>query len=184
MFFDSAPSYISTVISSTQINLAWTDNSTGETGFKVERKLYTGVWNLIATIGPNITSYENTGLTASTQYFYRVYAYTTGGNSDYSNEIDTNTQRPSDPNSLTATVVGSNQIDLAWQDNANNETGFKIERKTGAAGTYAVIATVGPNSVNYNNTGLNPSTLYYYRVYAYNVLGNSNYASVANTTAP
>jgi hypothetical protein len=74
-------------------------------------------------------------------------------------------------------------INLAWTDNANNETGFKIERKTGAGGTYSQIATVGANVTSYNNnTGLSPSTTYYYRVRANNGSGDSAYSNEANAT--
>jgi hypothetical protein len=52
-------------------------------------------------------------------------------------------QLPAAPSSLTATTLSVSQIGLAWVDNATNETGFKIERKTGAGGTYAQIATAG-----------------------------------------
>jgi Putative Ig domain/N-acetylmuramoyl-L-alanine amidase/Fibronectin type III domain len=76
-----------TPLSTTQIKLTWTDNSTNETGFKLERAASSsGPWTLTATLGANITSYTNSGLTASTIYYYRVYAYhTTLGNSAYSN---------------------------------------------------------------------------------------------------
>ena len=52
---------------------------------------------------------------------------------------------PKAPTNLVTTAVSTNQINLSWTDNANNETGFKIERKTGAGGTYGQIATTGAN---------------------------------------
>ena len=35
--------------STTQINLSWTDNSTNETGFKIERKSGTGIFTVVGT---------------------------------------------------------------------------------------------------------------------------------------
>ncbi|MDB6125221.1 MAG: Por secretion system protein [Pedosphaera sp.] len=63
------------------------DNSTNETGFKVERAMASaGPWTLAATLGANVTCYTNGSLTASTFYYYRVYAYhTTLDNFGYSN---------------------------------------------------------------------------------------------------
>jgi large repetitive protein len=87
---------------------------------------------------------------------------------------------PGAPTSLTATPVSQNQINLAWNDNSGNEDGFKIERASSAGGPWTQIATVGPNVRNYSNTGLTKNTRYYYRVRAYNVLGNSAYSNTVN----
>jgi hypothetical protein len=72
-------------VSSSQINLSWTDNSNNETGFKVERSTDGTTFTQIATVGANVTMYVNTGLSPLTRYYYRVRAYNTGGNSAYSN---------------------------------------------------------------------------------------------------
>ncbi len=180
----TAPSTLTaTGVSNSQINLAWTDNASNETGFKIERKTgVDGAYTQIATVGADITSYSNTGLTANTQYFYRVRAYNTGGNSSYSNEANATTfiDPPVAPSNLAATTVSNTQIDLAWTDTASTETGFKIERKTGANGTYAEITTVGANVTTFSNTGLNPGVRYFYRVRAFNGTGNSGYSNEAN----
>jgi hypothetical protein len=81
-------------------------------------------------------------------------------------------KRPAAPTDLTASAVSSSQIDLSWTDKANNEKGFKIERKKGT-GSFVQIATVGTNKTSYSNTGLQASTTYTYRVRAYNDAGNS-----------
>ena len=70
----------------TQINLSWTDNSTSEDGFRVERSPNgVGAWMQIASVGANVTAYANTGLTSSTTYYYRVLAHNAIGDSSYSN---------------------------------------------------------------------------------------------------
>ncbi len=89
---------------------------------------------------------------------------------------------PVAPSNLTATAISSSQINLLWTDNSNNETGIKIERKTGVDGTYAQIATVGADVTTYSDTGLTPATTYYYRVKAYNSAGDSTYSNEANAT--
>ncbi len=91
---------------------------------------------------------------------------------------------PIAPANLTATVTSGTQINLAWSDNSNNETGFSIERKQGAGGTYAVAATVGPNITVYSDTGLVPNTNYFYRVQATNFAANSTYSNEASATTP
>ncbi len=167
---------------SSQIDLTWTDNADNENGFAIERKTGSGgTWAEIDTVSANVTSYANTGLAAGTTYYYRVRAYKDAGYSSYSNEVYTATpSRPDTPSDLTANATSCSQIDLTWTDNANNENGFAIERKTGSGGTWAQIATVGANVTSYANTGLAASTTYYYRVRAYNAVGYSPYSNEAH----
>ena len=74
-------------VSWSQINVAWRDNSSNETGFEVHRSTTgpSGAFALLATAGANATSYGNGGLAGSTQYCYEVRAFrTTGGKTTYS----------------------------------------------------------------------------------------------------
>ncbi len=72
--------------------------------------------------------------------------------------------------------VSVSQVTLTWEDHSSDELGFKIERKTESKGTYREIATVGPNTTTYIDTGLSNATTYYYRVRAYNADGHSAYS--------
>jgi titin len=73
--------------------------------------------------------------------------------------------RVSSPTSLTATAVSFDRIDLAWQDNATNETGWEVHRSTtGSTGTFALLTQLGPNSAAYSDTGLQSGTQYCYKV--------------------
>ncbi|MFQ5454664.1 MAG: fibronectin type III domain-containing protein [Nitrospirota bacterium] len=174
----SAPGgLIAAGISSTRIGLNWTDNSNNETGFRIERRTGAAPYQEIATVSADITSYNDTGLTANTVYYYQIRAYNAGGNSGYSNEASTATLVVNPPSGLTANPVSIDSIGLNWTDNSNNETGFKIERKTGVGGTYSLINTVGQNITAYNDTGLLPDTTYYYRVAATNIVGDSPYSN-------
>ncbi|MCU0437357.1 MAG: M43 family zinc metalloprotease [Raineya sp.] len=98
-----------TAVSSSQINLSWTDNATNETGYKVERSPdgSTGWAEIAGSLPAGTTSYSNTGLTANTTYHYRVRANNGTLNSAYSNVANATTlpNPPSDPTGLTATAV-------------------------------------------------------------------------------
>ena len=68
--------------------------------------------------------------------------------------FEISTSNISAPSNLVATVVSSSQINLTWNDNSDNEQGFKIERKTGTGGVYALFATTAVNVHSFSNTGL------------------------------
>ncbi len=84
----AAPSNLTaSAVSVSQIDLAWADNADNEDGFKIERCTGTGCTDFaqITTVLSNITSHSDTGLTTGTTYCYRVRAFNSGGDSDYSN---------------------------------------------------------------------------------------------------
>ncbi|MTI54990.1 fibronectin type III domain-containing protein [Geosporobacter ferrireducens] len=181
----SAPTNLSaSVISNSRIELSWTDRSNNETGFKIERKTGSGSYEEIATVGANKTGYTDTGLSSNVTYTYRIRAYNSAGNSGYSNEVSGKTGNvPSTPTNLSASVTSNSRIELSWTDRSNNETGFKIERKTGS-GSYEEIATVGANKTGYTDTGLSSNVTYTYRIRAYNSAGNSGYSNVSSANIP
>jgi hypothetical protein len=177
-----APSnLVASAVSPGQINLSWTDNSSNEDGFKIER------WNgssyvQINTVGANGATYADTGLAPSTTYWYRVRAFNSAGDSGYSNESGATTSPPPPPPpSNLAASASSYQISLSWTDNSSSEDGFKIERWNGS---YAQISTVGANVTTYADTGLASSTTYSYRVRAFSNAGDSAYSNEISATTP
>jgi alpha-tubulin suppressor-like RCC1 family protein len=85
------------------------------------------------------------------------------------------------PLNLTATAVSTSQINLSWIDNSNNEDGFEIERRIGEYSNWIQIATVGSNAVSYSDTELTFGITYYYRVRAFNTIGDrSSWSNEAN----
>ncbi len=186
----AAPSGLgATAVSSSQINLAWTDASTDETGFKIERCAGEGcsIFAQIATVGANATGYSNTGLAASTSYTYRVRAYNGAGDSGSAGPASATTLAapavPAAPSNLIATAISRTQVNLTWTDNAGNEDGFRIERCKGSTCTnFTQIASVGANVTVYSNTGLAKNSTYRFRVRAYNATGASAYSNNATAT--
>lgn len=90
---------------------------------------------------------------------------------------------PLAPAALSAAPNGANRIDLGWTDNSDNETGFKIERKLGAGGTWSQIDTVGANATTYMDTTVVGNATYIYRVCAYNAAGDSAWSNEGSATA-
>jgi hypothetical protein len=91
---------------------------------------------------------------------------------------------PSAPTALNADLASLSKINLTWSDNSNNETGFIVERKVGAGGSYTHLNIVGTNVNSYSDTGLSAATDYYYRIKAYNSAGNSAISNEASAQTP
>jgi len=168
-------------VSASQINLSWspaTDN-VAVTGYRVRRD-----GTLLITLG-NVTTFQDTGLTAATTYSYTVRALDAAGNvSAISSPAGATTQAapdttaPSTPTGLTATAASSSQINLSWTAATDNVgvTGYNVYR----GGT--LIATTGAVTT-FQNTGLAPSTTYSYTVRALDAAGNlSSPSSSASAT--
>ena len=83
--------------------------------------------------------------------------------------------------SLTVTLSSPTQINLSWNDNSTNEDGYRVERSV-SGGTYNQIANLGPNTTNYQNTGLTANTVYSYRIRAYNSQGFSSWSNIITLT--
>ncbi|MCD6426779.1 MAG: fibronectin type III domain-containing protein, partial [Caldisericaceae bacterium] len=179
---DSPANLTATAQSCTEVILSWTDNSDNEEHFVIERKEAGGTYAELATVDPDTTTYTDSTVEEGTMYYYRVKAVNSVGDSGYSNEASADVPECSAPlnapSSLTATVVSSSEVDLFWNDNSDNEDGFKIERKV-SGGTYTVIATVEKDKTAYRDGGLGSEIEYYYRVRAFNGKGYSNYSNEA-----
>jgi hypothetical protein len=178
------------VVSTSQIDLSWTDNSTNETGFELKRATDSGFTQNVVWIGAiQGTTYSNTGLNSATTYYYKVRAQGTSGDSTYSNTVSAATLSsdpiPQPPGNLSATAVSDTQIQLTWTDNSSNETGFELKRATDSGFTQNPVWIGGISGASYSNGGLSPGTTYYYKVRAEGTAGKSAYSSsVSVTTSP
>jgi subtilase family serine protease len=90
---------------------------------------------------------------------------------------------PAAPTNLTATAVSKRQVNLAWQETSSNQTGFIIQRSPDGT-NWKQIASVGATVLTYKDNSVSRHTAYYYRVEAYNSLGNSPWSNVANVVTP
>ena len=78
-------SLTASAVSASRIDLNWTDASGNEDGFKVEQSTDGASYTQVAAVGPNVTTFSNTGLQKNRTYYYRVRSYRQTVNSTYSN---------------------------------------------------------------------------------------------------
>jgi hypothetical protein len=174
---------VAAAISTTSIQLTWTDNATNETSYRVEMKT-TSKYGVVKTLVANATSVTITGLAAGKLYSFRVQARNTLA-SAYSNEASATTQAsaqpPAAPSNLTATPLSTTSIRLDWHDNSSNETGFVIQ---GTSPEGVLALPVAPaNAQSFTVTGLTANTPYTFSVKAQNAVGTSAAANEASATA-
>jgi hypothetical protein len=123
----AAPTLLTaTTISETQIDLAWTDNSSDEDLFYIERSPDGSTWAQIGTVQPNIAAFANVNLQSATQYYYRVRAGNAAGYSTYSNTANATTDGEITPpqTEIARYATGEevnngtcNYVDLQWTVN-------------------------------------------------------------------
>jgi len=141
--------------------------------------------NLSGQDGASITYVLIEGDSVTYKVYYSTTGYPFGLIEEWTMGGEAPTEPPEAPSDLSATVISYAQINLEWTDNANNESGFEIERSTdGSGGPFTLLDTVGANTTTYADTGLIAESEYCYRVRAINVVGESDYTSVACEVTP
>jgi predicted phage tail protein len=167
-----------------QVKLTWVDNANNETGFVVEKST-DGITfaALPAVIGPDTTSFVDADVLPGSTYIYQVAAVNDVGPSAYSNTasvtLTTPPTAPAAPSDLTAVQLVAQEVTLAWVDNANNETGFAIERSEDGV-NFAPLTTVGADTTAFADSTVSAGVTYTYQVAAVNDVGPSAYSNMAS----
>jgi hypothetical protein len=91
---------------------------------------------------------------------------------------------PAAPGNLRATVISSAAIQLVWEDNSQNETGFKIEQRRGGEGEFVEIGQAGADATTFISDTLSAGSDYVFRVRAVNGAGHSAYSNEAQARTP
>jgi hypothetical protein len=163
---------------SAQLTVNWDDNSTNETGFKIERAVNSTTFSSLATVGANIKSYVDTTVSAGATYSYRVHAYNSTTTSAFSNVAtatvpggtSTAPKITTQPASRTVTVGSSTSFSVTatgsptptyqWRkagtaiSGATGNTLNLSNVTTGSAGVYSVVVKNSAGSVTSANATL------------------------------
>lgn len=97
--------------------------------------------------------------------------------------VDSNSGTSSQaPTNLFLLPTSTSEIYSFWVDQSNDELGFIIERSKKNNSGFAIVDTVGANITTFVDTNLDEKSKYYYRVTAYNSVGNSHYTNIVSAT--
>lgn len=162
----------------TAVNLSWTasTDNVGVTGYDVYRDSVK-----IATVTG--TSYGDSGLQANTSYSYTIKAKDAAANESAASTpvsittpvVVPDTEAPSIPGNVTATVIGSTTALISWSASTDNKgvTGYEVYRDN------VLLTTVAATS--YQDNSLTSNSTYSYTVIAKDAAGNSSAASTPVT---
>jgi serine/threonine-protein kinase len=169
----AAPSNLAvTAVDPKDIELSWQVNSSDQTGFEISN----GVTS--TDVGADSTSYTWGGLSPGTYMCFKILAHNSAGDSAWDPDVSpwyvcTTTpgssgpaSAPAAPSNLAVTAVDPKDIELSWQVNSSDQTGFEISN--------GVTSTdVGADSTSYTWGGLSPGTYMCFKILAYNSAGDS-----------
>lgn len=171
-----------------QIELAWTDTTGSETGFRLERCAGASCDFSLSDVFPipaDATAYFDAGGCNGEPYRYRIRAEKYGDATDPPiwptdwAELPVSVAKPElvAPDPVTASALGSNQVNLDWDDNSSDEAGFKIFRRCTdpdnvACDDFQKIKDVGAGVIHYEDLdGLEAGKTYIYTIRAFKDLG-------------
>lgn len=157
------------------VQVTWTDNSEGESGFKVLRD-----GEVIAEVDTDVTAYDDTNVSAG-PHDYVIHATSPCGDAPPSNTAIGEASVLIAASDCAATTDLCDRVDLSWVDNSEGEIGFDVLR------SGSVIMRVGPDVTTFSDTTAEPGVAYSYHVVVVDTCGPgepSNNATGRRETAP
>ncbi len=133
--------------SATQLVLNWRE-TTGESGYTIARSTDGLNYSTIATVGANVPSYTDSGLTSGLAYSYNRHTYQHAGRRRCFITVSGAPRLAAITPTIGAVVPGS--ITVNWSD-LSNETGYRVERSTDGT-TFSTLANVAANITSFTDT--------------------------------
>lgn len=196
---DQPVGFTAIAISPTSISLNWSppQNNGGPpiTGYELDYRVVPSTsYSNLAMLG-NVTSFTHFNVITGKTYIYRVSAINSNGTGIPSPEVlvtPTSSSAPpknivpNAPQSLSASVYSSTQVNLAWGAPSSNGgppvTGYKIQYMLDTGNFTELISNSGSSFTAYSHTGLQVGHTYTYRIFAINSIGISNSSNTASAT--
>jgi hypothetical protein len=183
----NAPTGLSHTVVDRSVSLTWTDNSTNESGFTIERSSQDGNsgFQAIKQLTTNAVAYTDNTVLSRSVYYYRIRLNGSAAVA-YSNviRVETTATIGTPPTSVTAIALNSASARIDWEFSGTGITGFVIERSRDDKKHFEVAGSVSAQQRTYTDQQLESSSTYYYRLYAVNGDDVSDYSSIVNISVP
>lgn len=162
-------------INEVKLKLSWEDNTIGETGFIIDKKIANSEWQIgYKKLGANENSFTDSIIDKSTDIYYRIY---TTWNELISNKIQENAIIGlSAPQMRPTTQTSLSQSKLEWLDLSDGEQGFVIDRRIDGETWQYGYDTVSANTETYIDQNIACNSEINYRVYAFSGSTHSPYS--------
>jgi hypothetical protein len=165
--------------------LTWEEDNDNEEGFELVRCDSGSSFFLLTSLDSNTLSYADTNLRTGWLYQYKIRAYNPDGFSSYSEIIEVTTPSlypPAAPSDFRTMKIDYDKVDLAWNDNSNNETGFIVERTNPDQSLKELKVSLDKTA--FSDTNLLDNSNYIYHIRAYNDDGNSYASEILQVHTP
>ncbi len=176
-----APSNVTSAnISKNSATIKWTDNSSNESGFQIQRAINNGNFTILRFLESNQTTFVDNDIEENITYSYRIRAFNIVGYSNFSNTLNIfitpQDVPPGAPINFNSPYIGSFLIELEWADMSNNENGFELYRADSTLLFNRILSTE-PDITQYTDTSdIQPLSVYYYLLRAFNDFGYSAFS--------
>jgi len=172
---------------SSVIDLSWTDASSNESGYNIERSSTgpSGPFTLDGQVGPDASAFSDGGLAATTTYCYRVAAYRLAGKSlkvSGPSTVACATTKLAPPSNATAVVTSSTDVKLTWTPGAGTAAGFRVERAGSMSGPWSPAATTSGTTMTFTDAGRTPDQQVCYRVIGFTSSEETSPSNIACAT--
>ncbi len=176
---------LATAEGSDRIRLTWTDQSSNEERFEIERRQGQGEFGFIGAVGANIEEFiDSVELRSRTEYAFRIRAVSALGVSSDPSNIATDRTWPPVPFDLTTSVLGVTSIDLSWNYEEDPPDWFYVDRRICGQIDWEGATPTPGGTKRIVLTGLDQRTTYEFRIYAEDSGDLSAYALIAGATPP
>ena len=163
------------VVSDSEIRIAWRAADNCATSFIIERKTETTDWVVAGEVSATTFELVDSTLRAVTEYEYRVRATNSSGSSDALGTVTITTENgpPAAVDEITVTPKAGGTIEISWHSNAHNATGIRIERVRDADGAIEMSRQLDISAILLTDDEARDFVDYRYVIIVFNEFGDS-----------